>query len=173
MVLVLQHQMTPIQRKLSEVMSQSSFLILCNSLYLNFYNTLTPKIMGWDKHVFLVCGCGIEFSQCWEQTNKAVKSVCKCSLGTGTSTAYFKRRNTQSIQTTKQQFTLTGNIFCFSVRVHGVNLLPMYSLASGPFFVAQSVAVNPPVTCCLWSDIFHWRHLFHPVIPFLSFLSNV
>lgn len=36
------------------------------------------------------------------------------------------------------------------------------------YFLAQSVAVNPPVTGCLWSVIFHWRRLFDPVIYFLS-----
>lgn len=31
-------------------------------------------------------------------------------------------------------------------------------------FSAQSVAVNPQVTGCLWGDIFHWR-----LIPFINF----
>lgn len=91
MVLVPQHQTTSILRKRSEVMSQSSFLILGNSIYLDFYTTLTSEIMGWDKHVFLVSGCGVKISQCKEQTLKAIMSVYKCSLCTGSSTASSNR----------------------------------------------------------------------------------
>lgn len=138
------------------------FLILRNSIYLlylsDIYITLTSEIMGWDKHVFLVSGFGVEFSQCWEQTLNVVMSVYKCSLGTVTSTAYFKGEHWQH-SNDKQQFTLTGNFFLFSSYTFMV-----WSMYSQAFFSAQSVAVNTPVTVCLWSDIFHWRRLFHPVI---------
>lgn len=50
----------------------------------------------------------------------------------------ISKANTRSIRTTKQQFTLTGNIFIFFiyfflVRAHGLNLSAVYSLAFGPF----------------------------------------
>lgn len=68
MVLVLQQRTTPCPR----VIIQSSFLMRCNSIYLDFYITLTSEIMWWDKHIFNVCGCEVELLQCWEQTKEAL-----------------------------------------------------------------------------------------------------
>lgn len=74
MVLVPQHQTTPVLRKWSELMSPSSFLIPCNSIYFGFYITLTSE---WrDKHLFHVSDCGIEFSQCREANSESGNSEC-------------------------------------------------------------------------------------------------
>ncbi len=152
MVLVLLHQAAPIPSKWSEVMSHSSFLMLRNSIYLDFYITLTSEIMGWDKHIFLDCGCGVEFSQCWEQTKTAVMSVCRCRPGRELQQLIWKALEGLTCQNSSSH----RQVAFYYLYIHW---------HAG--FCHSSVCSCQHASVVLWSEIVHWRRLFHPVIPFL------
>lgn len=119
MALVLLHQTTPIPRKWSEVMSQSSFLILCNSIYLDFYITLTSEITGWDKHIFLVW----LWSRVLLRANKESSNECvRVQLGHGYFSSSFQRQTLVAFQRQNSGSHWQLTFFCFLVRGYGVSL---------------------------------------------------
>lgn len=81
----------------------------------------------------------------------------------------ISKGNTHSIHTTKQQFTLTGNIFVFQyLYLVWIFHLCIHWLSGFFFFKVQSPAVSQALTGCFWSCSFHWIGL----LQFFSKLSK-